>query len=75
MSPLELADILDDCSPWVATNEGWEAAATLRVQHDLIVKLRETLALALDDLPDYVYSLEPVLDVLEATKEYDNNHT
>lgn len=75
MHPLELADILDDCSPWVATNDGWEAAVTLRLQHDLIVKLRETLALALDDLPDNTNAIEPALEALQATKEYDNNHT
>lgn len=73
MLPLELAEILEQPNAWLSIEE--KTAACLRKQHETILKLREVLALVLDDLPDYVYSLEPVLDALEATKEYDNNHT
>lgn len=43
MNAIELAELLDDTSPWVASNHGWEAAAMLRDQHEAIVKLRKAL--------------------------------
>lgn len=83
MSPLKLADILDDCSPWVATNEGWEAAATLRVQHDLILKLSTVInhintEMYLDDYGHFRLSMKyddtMVLSALDAIKEYDTSN-
>lgn len=53
MRAYELADALDDCSPWIQTKEGWEAASLLRVQHDLIVKLSNALQWYIDN--DDVY--------------------
>jgi hypothetical protein len=39
----QLAEVLDDCSPWIQTREGWEAAALLRRQDEAINVLHDAL--------------------------------
>lgn len=40
---LRIADTLEDTSPWVACFDGWQAAAIIRLQHEIIKDLTEKL--------------------------------